>query len=46
MDNTECVIAIYHTVNDNSNSINIVDFFKILALDVNLTEDAVNGFYT
>ena len=41
---TECIIAVNHCINYNSYCIYIIDFLKVLAFNIDLTEDTVNGF--
>ena len=46
MNYAERIVAVNKRVNDYTNGINIVNFLKIFALDINLAENAVNRFYT
>ena len=46
MDNAEAVIAIRKVINDNSDSVNIVNLVKRLVLHIHFSVNAVNGFYS
>ena len=46
MNNAESIIAVYHSVNYNSDSINVIDFLKGFSFYIYLSENTVNRFNT